>query len=190
VTERSRSRRDRRRSGSRRWRKQRRSNVDPSVARRRVLHAQHVPVSLGQPPPRRTRPATTSSAMPSTSRERMAGRQALNPMGWDAFRTARGERRHRRAASTPRDYTLGNIARMKEQLRALGLLYDWSRSSPPATRGTTGGTSGSSLRMWERGLAYRKTAPVNWCRVPDRARQRAGRRRALRAVRRLVESAT
>ncbi len=59
-------------------------------------------------------------------RERMAGRKALNPMGWDAFGLP-AENAAIQSGVHPREYTLGNIGRMKEQLYALGCLYDWSK---------------------------------------------------------------
>ena len=95
-------------------------------------------------------------------RERMAGRKALNPMGWDAFGLP-AENAAIQSGVHPRDYTLANIAQMKEQLRALGLLYDWSKELASCEPSYYRWNQWLFLRMWERGLAYRKTAPVNWC---------------------------
>jgi leucyl-tRNA synthetase len=95
-------------------------------------------------------------------RERMAGRKALNPMGWDAFGLP-AENAAIQSGVHPRDYTLDNIARMKEQLRSLGLLYDWSKELASCDPSYYRWNQWLFLRMWERGLAYRKTAPVNWC---------------------------
>ncbi len=95
-------------------------------------------------------------------RERMAGRKALNPMGWDAFGLP-AENAAIQSGVPPREYTLGNIARMKEQLNALGCLYDWSRELASCDPAYYRWNQWLFLRMWERGLAYRKTAPVNWC---------------------------
>jgi leucyl-tRNA synthetase len=95
-------------------------------------------------------------------RERMAGRKALNPMGWDAFGLP-AENAAIQSGVHPREYTLGNIARMKEQLYALGCLYDWSKELASFDPGYYRWNQWLFLRMWERGLAYRKTAPVNWC---------------------------
>jgi leucyl-tRNA synthetase len=95
-------------------------------------------------------------------RERMAGRKALNPMGWDAFGLP-AENAAIQSGVHPREYTLGNIARMKEQLGALGCLYDWSKELASCDPGYYRWNQWLFLRMWERGLAYRKTAPVNWC---------------------------
>jgi leucyl-tRNA synthetase len=95
-------------------------------------------------------------------RERMAGRKALNPMGWDAFGLP-AENAAIQSGVPPREYTLGNIARMKEQLYALGCLYDWSKELASCDPDYYRWNQWLFLRMWERGLAYRKTAPVNWC---------------------------
>ena len=95
-------------------------------------------------------------------RERMAGRKALNPMGWDAFGLP-AENAAIQSGVHPREYTLGNIARMKEQLRALGCLYDWTKELASCDPAYYRWNQWLFLRMWERGLAYRKTAPVNWC---------------------------
>jgi leucyl-tRNA synthetase len=95
-------------------------------------------------------------------RERMAGRKTLNPMGWDAFGLP-AENAAIQSGVPPREYTLGNIARMKEQLNALGCLYDWSKELASCDPAYYRWNQWLFLRMWERGLAYRKTAPVNWC---------------------------
>jgi leucyl-tRNA synthetase len=92
----------------------------------------------------------------------MAGRTAFNPMGWDAFGLP-AENAAIASGVHPREYTLGNIARMKEQLRSLGLLYDWSKELASCDPRYYRWNQWLFLRMWERGLAYRKTAPVNWC---------------------------
>jgi leucyl-tRNA synthetase len=95
-------------------------------------------------------------------RERMAGRTVLNPMGWDAFGLP-AENAAIASGVPPREYTLGNIARMKVQLKGLGLLYDWSKELASCDPAYYRWNQWLFLRMWERGLAYRKTAPVNWC---------------------------
>jgi len=95
-------------------------------------------------------------------RERMAGRKALNPMGWDAFGLP-AENAAIKSGVHPRTYTLENIARMKEQLYGLGCLYDWSKELASCDPEYYRWNQWLFLRMWEKGLAYRKTAPVNWC---------------------------
>ncbi len=95
-------------------------------------------------------------------RERMGGRRVLNPMGWDAFGLP-AENAAIQSGVHPREYTLANIARMKDQLRSLGCLYDWSKELASFEPSYYRWNQWLFLRMWERGLAYRKTAPVNWC---------------------------
>jgi leucyl-tRNA synthetase len=95
-------------------------------------------------------------------RERMAGRRVLNPMGWDAFGLP-AENAAIQSGVHPREYTLANIARMKEQLSALGLLYDWTKELSSCDPSYYKWNQWLFLRMWEHGLTYRKTAPVNWC---------------------------
>ncbi len=95
-------------------------------------------------------------------RERMAGKSVLNPMGWDAFGLP-AENAAIASGIHPREYTEGNIARMKEQLRMQGLLYDWDKELASCQPEYYRWNQWLFLRMWERGLAYRKTAPVNWC---------------------------
>ncbi|HSS45010.1 MAG TPA: leucine--tRNA ligase [Thermoanaerobaculia bacterium] len=95
-------------------------------------------------------------------RERMVGRTVLNPMGWDAFGLP-AENAAIASGVHPREYTLGNIARMKEQLSRLGLLYDWSKELASCDPRYYRWNQWLFLRMWQRGLAYRKAAPVNWC---------------------------
>jgi leucyl-tRNA synthetase len=95
-------------------------------------------------------------------RQRMGGGRVLNPMGWDAFGLP-AENAAIQSGVHPREYTLANIARMKEQLRSLGLLYDWSKEIASCDPRYYRWNQWLFLRMWERGLAYRKKAPVNWC---------------------------
>ncbi|HEY7575038.1 MAG TPA: leucine--tRNA ligase [Thermoanaerobaculia bacterium] len=95
-------------------------------------------------------------------RGRMAGKRMLNPMGWDAFGLP-AENAAIASGIHPREYTLANIARMKEQLGSLGVLYDWSKELASCDPSYYRWNQWLFLRMWERDLAYRKKAPVNWC---------------------------
>ncbi len=93
---------------------------------------------------------------------RMRGRRALNPMGWDAFGLPAENAAIQRGVH-PRDWTLDNIKVMKRQFRRWGILYDWSKEVTSCLPDYYRWNQWLFLRMFERGLAYKKRAPVNWC---------------------------
>ncbi|HKR63710.1 MAG TPA: leucine--tRNA ligase [Thermoanaerobaculia bacterium] len=93
---------------------------------------------------------------------RMQGRAALNPMGWDAFGLPAENAAIKRGIH-PREWTLGNIARMKAQFGRWGILYDWSKEIASCEPEYYRWNQWIFLQLYERGLAYRGTAPVNWC---------------------------
>ena len=93
---------------------------------------------------------------------RMRGRRALNPMGWDAFGLPAENAAIQRGIH-PRDWTLDNIRVMKKQFRRWGILYDWSKEVTSCLPDYYRWNQWLFLRMLERGLAYKKRAPVNWC---------------------------
>ena len=92
----------------------------------------------------------------------MRGFNVIHPMGWDAFglpaeNAAIANKRH------PRDWTLANIAKMKQQHRRYGFSYDWSREISTCEPEYYRWNQWFFLKMYEKGLAYRKKALVNWC---------------------------
>jgi len=92
----------------------------------------------------------------------MRGFNVLHPMGWDAFglpaeNAAIANRRH------PREWTLANIAYMKQQHRRYGFSYDWHREVSTCEPEYYRWNQWFFLKMLERGLAYRAKALVNWC---------------------------
>jgi leucyl-tRNA synthetase len=93
---------------------------------------------------------------------RMQGRAALNPMGWDAFGLPAENAAIKRGIH-PREWTLGNIARMKAQFARWGILYDWSKEVASCEPEYYHWNQWLFLQLHKRGLAYRGTAPVNWC---------------------------
>ncbi|HEV8657059.1 MAG TPA: leucine--tRNA ligase [Thermoanaerobaculia bacterium] len=93
---------------------------------------------------------------------RMQGRAALNPMGWDAFGLPAENAAIKRGIH-PREWTLSNIAREKKQFERWGILYDWSKELASCDPEYYRWNQWLFLQLYKRGLAYRGTAPVNWC---------------------------
>ena len=93
---------------------------------------------------------------------RMQGRAALNPMGWDAFGLP-AENAAIKNSTHPRPWTLANIERMKRQFARWGILYDWSKEIASCEPEYYRWNQWLFLQLYKRGLAYRGTAPVNWC---------------------------
>src|SRR5205807_6310530 len=96
--------------------------------------------------------------------KRMQGFEVLHPFGWDAFGLP-AENAAMKAGSHPRAWTRDNIVRAKEQLAVMGVLYDWAREVTTCEPDYYQWTQWLFLLFWERGLAYRAMAPVNWCPV-------------------------
>ncbi len=92
----------------------------------------------------------------------MQGRRALNPMGWDAFGLPAENAAIRRGIH-PREWTLGNIERMKRQFRRWGILYDWTKEIASCEPEYYRWNQWLFLKLLERGLAYRAHRAVNWC---------------------------
>ncbi|MBY6062223.1 leucine--tRNA ligase [Microbacterium esteraromaticum] len=93
---------------------------------------------------------------------RHRGHNVLNPIGWDSFGLPAENAAIRRGAD-PREWTYQNIAQQKAAFQSYGVSFDWSRvlhtSDPEYYRWN----QWLFLKMYERGLAYRKKSPVNWC---------------------------
>ncbi|MCK5850295.1 MAG: class I tRNA ligase family protein, partial [Kiritimatiellae bacterium] len=90
------------------------------------------------------------------------GFNVLSPMGWDAFGLP-AENAAKDKGIHPRPSTKQNITKMKEQLNSWGVGYDWDREIATSHPDYYQWTQWIFLELFKRGLAYRKTAPVNWC---------------------------
>ncbi|HKP18477.1 MAG TPA: leucine--tRNA ligase [Gaiellaceae bacterium] len=86
----------------------------------------------------------------------------LRPMGFDSFGLP-AENAAIREGGHPRDIVEGNIAEIRRQMRRLGWVIDWDREVSAHEPSYYRWTQWLFLRFFERGLAYRKAAPVNWC---------------------------
>jgi leucyl-tRNA synthetase len=94
--------------------------------------------------------------------KKMQGFNVLHPIGWDAFGMP-AENAAIEQGVHPRDWTLGNIAHMKTQLKRLAFSYDWSREVTTCLPDYYAWNQWIFLKLLERGLAYRKKTQVNWC---------------------------
>ena len=93
---------------------------------------------------------------------RMKGKNVLHPMGWDAFGLP-AENAAIKQGIHPAKWTYENIEYMKGQLKLLGFSYDWNRELATCDPEYYRWNQWIFLKMYERGIAYRKTAVVNWC---------------------------
>jgi leucyl-tRNA synthetase len=92
----------------------------------------------------------------------MQGHNVLHPMGWDSFGLP-AENAAIANHTPPREWTLGNIAKMKRQMNRLGFAYDWSKEVTTCLPEYYRWNQWFFLKFLERGLAYRKKSKVNWC---------------------------
>jgi leucyl-tRNA synthetase len=92
----------------------------------------------------------------------MQGYNVLHPMGWDAFGLP-AENAALKNNTPPREWTQRNIAQMRVQMDRLGLGYDWATEITTCLPDYYCWNQWFFLRMYERGLAYRKNSKVNWC---------------------------
>ena len=115
---------------------------------------------------------------------RRHGLRVLHPMGYDAFGLP-AENAAIREGRHPRDVTNDNIAAIRKQMKRMGWSIDWSRELSTAEPEYYRWTQWIFLLLFERGLANKREAPGQLVPGrPDGARQRAGHRRPLRALRR------
>ncbi len=94
--------------------------------------------------------------------KRMRGFNVLHPMGWDSFGLP-AENAAIKHGVHPAKWTEENIAFMKKQLKRLGFSYDWDREISTCEPEYYRWEQKIFIEMLEKGLAYKKKAPVNWC---------------------------
>lgn len=94
--------------------------------------------------------------------KRMEGYNVFQPMGFDAFGLP-AENYAIKTGIHPKDSTYKNIETMEKQLRAMGAMFNWENEVITCDPDYYKWTQWLFLKLYEKGLAYRKKAPVNWC---------------------------
>ncbi len=94
--------------------------------------------------------------------KRMRGYNVLHPMGWDAFGLP-AENAAQKNNSHPADWTYSNIDYMRNQLKQLGLSYDWSKEIATCNPEYYKWEQQLFIEMYNKGIVYQKVTTVNWC---------------------------
>ena len=94
--------------------------------------------------------------------KRLSGFNVLHPMGWDAFGMP-AENAAIQNGIHPAKWTFENIANMRTQIKSMGFSYDWSRELATCDPDYYRWEQLIFLKMFEKGLAYKKSSFVNWC---------------------------
>ena len=94
--------------------------------------------------------------------QKMQGKNVMQPMGWDAFGLP-AENAAIKNKVPPAAWTYENIRYMREQLKRLGFAYDWDRELATCEPDYYRWEQWLFTRLFEKGIAYKKTAGVNWC---------------------------
>ena len=94
--------------------------------------------------------------------KKMKGYEVFQPMGFDAFGLP-AENYAIKTGIHPKDSTDKNIENMEQTLHEMGAMFDWSAEIKTCKEDYYKWTQWLFLKLYEKGLAYRKEAPVNWC---------------------------
>ncbi|WP_029512845.1 class I tRNA ligase family protein [Mycoplasmopsis iners] len=95
---------------------------------------------------------------------RKKGFNVLHPFGWDAFGLP-AENAAIKHQIHPKDWTYQNINKMNESIKKLGISFAWDRQVITADNDYTKFDQLLFIKMWEKGLVYRKESYLNWCEV-------------------------
>jgi leucyl-tRNA synthetase len=143
-----------------RWARERLFETDADPARPRYYVLEMLPYPSGDIHMGHVRNYSIGDALARYLR--MKGYNVLHPMGWDAFGLP-AENAAIKSGRHPSEFTFSHIDRMRGQLQRLGFSYDWRREVATCVPEYYRWNQWFFIKMFERGLAYRKYSRVNWC---------------------------
>ena len=94
--------------------------------------------------------------------KKMQGYNVLHPMGWDSFGLP-AENAAIKNGANPKEWTLSHIDNMRQQLKSMGISYDWDREVATCKQDYYKWTQWMFLKLYNNDLAYKKKSYVNWC---------------------------
>jgi leucyl-tRNA synthetase len=95
--------------------------------------------------------------------KRMRGYNVMNPFGYDSFGLPAENAAIAHGNIHPKEWTMKNISTIRNQMKKLGFSYDWERETITCEEDYYKWTQWIFLKLYEKGLAYKKSGPVNWC---------------------------
>ncbi|MDE2227610.1 MAG: leucine--tRNA ligase [Alphaproteobacteria bacterium] len=141
------------------WRERKSFEVETDPSRPKYYVLEMFPYPSGKLHVGHVRNYTMGDVVARTKRAQ--GFNVLHPMGWDAFGLP-AENAAMASGQHPRDWTLANIAVMREQLKRMGIAYDWRREIATCHPDYYKHEQKMFLDFLAAGLAYRKESWVNW----------------------------
>ncbi|HET7846811.1 MAG TPA: leucine--tRNA ligase, partial [Acidimicrobiia bacterium] len=143
-----------------RWAEERLFNVTEDVSKPKFYNLCMYPYPSGALHQGHVRNYTFGDLL--TRYKTMRGFNVLSPMGWDSFGLP-AENAAIETGADPRENTEAQVATMTRQIKQLGAMYDWDRELASHHPDYYRWDQWLFLELWDRGLAYKKEAPVNWC---------------------------
>lgn len=142
-----------------RWEAEKRYRVTEDVQRKKFYCLSMLPYPSGHLHMGHVRNYTIGDVV--SRYQRLLGKNVLQPMGWDAFGLP-AENAALKHKIPPAKWTHENIAYMKDQLKRLGFSYDWDREVTTCNPDYYGWEQWFFIKLFEKGLVYKKNALVNW----------------------------
>ena len=143
-----------------RWASERTFEVKHDDSRRRFYALEMLPYPSGRIHMGHVRNYALGDVIARYKRRR--GFNVMHPIGWDALGLP-AENAAMKHGVQPYDWTIDNIRAMRGQMRRLGISYDWSREVATCEPDYYRWNQWFFIRLYEKGLAYRKKGTVNWC---------------------------